>query len=157
MAENKMKDTFIKAQDNMYYEKMFLMTGAKFTDLVKIWQALEEGIKSGRITNLAALQESNKAIQSDSIGGAFKKKKDGMSTVMTIQERRSNQMLTCQNLPPQSSHYGQYTQMPQPYYQPSPAPYAYLNKGRTQYEPWDVYSWSKIKTMRNYKGNPDIT
>ncbi|MDV3199998.1 MAG: group II intron reverse transcriptase/maturase, partial [Candidatus Phytoplasma australasiaticum] len=34
---------------------------------------------------------------------------------------------------------------------------AYLNKGKTQYEPWDVYSWNKIKTMRNYKGNPDIT
>ncbi|MDV3143925.1 MAG: hypothetical protein Q8850_01685 [Candidatus Phytoplasma australasiaticum] len=38
-----------------------------------------------------------------------------------------------------------------------PGGIAYLNKGRTQYEPWDVYSWSKIKTMRNYKGNPDIT
>ncbi|MDV3142382.1 MAG: reverse transcriptase domain-containing protein, partial [Candidatus Phytoplasma australasiaticum] len=34
---------------------------------------------------------------------------------------------------------------------------SYLNKGRTQYEPWEVYSWNKIKTMRNYKGNPDIT
>nr|WP_249175868.1 hypothetical protein ['Parthenium hysterophorus' phyllody phytoplasma] len=33
----------------------------------------------------------------------------------------------------------------------------YLNKGKTQYEPWVVYSWDKIKKMRNYKGNPDIT
>ncbi|WP_036690758.1 group II intron reverse transcriptase/maturase, partial [Peanut witches'-broom phytoplasma] len=33
----------------------------------------------------------------------------------------------------------------------------YINKGKTQYEPWDVYSWNKIKAMRNYKGNPDIT
>ncbi|MDO8057616.1 hypothetical protein OC698_02910 ['Gossypium sp.' phytoplasma] len=30
----------------------------------------------------------------------------------------------------------------------------YLNKRKTQYEPWDVYSWDKIKKMRNYKGNP---
>ncbi|MDV3199960.1 MAG: group II intron reverse transcriptase/maturase, partial [Candidatus Phytoplasma australasiaticum] len=34
---------------------------------------------------------------------------------------------------------------------------AYLNKGETRYEPWVVYSWDKIKKMRNYKGNPDIT
>ncbi|MDO8079018.1 group II intron reverse transcriptase/maturase, partial [Candidatus Phytoplasma aurantifolia] len=34
---------------------------------------------------------------------------------------------------------------------------SYINKGKTQYEPWDVYSWDKIKKMRNYKGNPDIT
>nr|WP_320412888.1 group II intron reverse transcriptase/maturase [Candidatus Phytoplasma australasiaticum] len=34
---------------------------------------------------------------------------------------------------------------------------SYLNKKETQYEPWNVYSWDKIKKMRNYKGNPDIT
>ncbi|MDV3166639.1 MAG: group II intron reverse transcriptase/maturase, partial ['Waltheria sp.' little leaf phytoplasma] len=31
---------------------------------------------------------------------------------------------------------------------------SYLNKGKTQYEPWEVFSWNKIKKMRNYKGNP---
>ncbi|MDV3156280.1 MAG: reverse transcriptase domain-containing protein, partial [Candidatus Phytoplasma australasiaticum] len=34
---------------------------------------------------------------------------------------------------------------------------SYYNKGETQYEPWDVYSWGKIIKLRNYKGNPDIT
>ncbi|UQV27038.1 reverse transcriptase domain-containing protein [Candidatus Phytoplasma asiaticum] len=34
---------------------------------------------------------------------------------------------------------------------------SYINKGKTQYESWDVYTWDKIKKMRNYKGNPDIT
>ncbi|MDV3154369.1 MAG: group II intron reverse transcriptase/maturase, partial [Pigeon pea little leaf phytoplasma] len=34
---------------------------------------------------------------------------------------------------------------------------SYLNKRETQYEPWNVYSRDKIKKMRNYKGNPDIT
>ncbi|MDV3179210.1 MAG: group II intron reverse transcriptase/maturase [Candidatus Phytoplasma australasiaticum] len=34
---------------------------------------------------------------------------------------------------------------------------SYYNKGETQYEPWVAYSWNKIKTMRNFKGNPDIT
>ncbi|MDO8057468.1 reverse transcriptase domain-containing protein [Candidatus Phytoplasma gossypii] len=34
---------------------------------------------------------------------------------------------------------------------------SYINKGKTQYETWEVYSWDKIKKMRKYKGNPDIT
>ncbi|UQV27472.1 hypothetical protein H7686_0000295 [Candidatus Phytoplasma asiaticum] len=34
---------------------------------------------------------------------------------------------------------------------------SYINKGITQRELWNVYSWDKIKKMRNYKGNPDIT
>ncbi|WP_420887937.1 group II intron reverse transcriptase/maturase [Candidatus Phytoplasma citri] len=34
---------------------------------------------------------------------------------------------------------------------------SYINKGKTQYEPWEVYSWDKIKKMRKYKGDPDIT
>ncbi|MDO8078955.1 hypothetical protein OC716_01645 [Candidatus Phytoplasma aurantifolia] len=33
----------------------------------------------------------------------------------------------------------------------------YCNKGKTQYETWVVYSWDKIKKMRNHKGNPNIT
>ncbi|MDV3147194.1 MAG: reverse transcriptase domain-containing protein, partial [Sweet potato little leaf phytoplasma] len=33
----------------------------------------------------------------------------------------------------------------------------YINKRETQYEPWNVYTWDKIKKMRNYKENPDIT
>ncbi|XP_059310139.1 uncharacterized protein LOC132061316 [Lycium ferocissimum] len=80
---------------------------------------IEEGIKTGRITNLATLQATSKAIQSD----AIKKKKDGVSAVMTIQERRPNQMLTYQYPSSQPAYYSQYTQTPQPYYQPPPAPY----------------------------------
>ncbi|XP_055826447.1 uncharacterized protein LOC129894858 [Solanum dulcamara] len=92
-------------------------------DAAKVQPPMIESIKTGRITNLAALQATSKAIQSDSIGGAFKKKKDGVSAVMTIQERRPNQMLTYQNPLPQPSYHSQYTQVPQPYYQPSVAPY----------------------------------
>jgi len=61
------------------------MTGAKFTNLVKTGEALEEGIKSGRVTNFAALQETNKAIQSGIIGGV-RKKKEEVATIMNIQE-----------------------------------------------------------------------
>jgi len=124
MAESEMTSLFIQSQkDATYYEKMISVVGQKFFEVVRMGEFIEEGIKTGRITNLAALQATSKAIQSDSIGGALKKKKDGVSAVMTIQERRPNQMLTYQNPLPQPSYYSQYTQIPQPYYQPSPAPY----------------------------------
>ncbi|XP_060170837.1 uncharacterized protein LOC132601789 [Lycium barbarum] len=91
MDESEMTDIFIKAQDNMYYERMLLMTGEKFTDLVKIGEALEEGIKSGRVTNFAALQETTKDIQSGTIGGS-KKKREEVAAVMNIQERGPSQI-----------------------------------------------------------------
>lgn len=33
----------------------------------------------------------------------------------------------------------------------------YKNKGKTKYELWVIYSWDKIKRMRKYKANPDIS
>ncbi|KAG5571875.1 hypothetical protein H5410_061641 [Solanum commersonii] len=91
MDENEMKDMFIKAQDNMYNERMFLMIGSKFTDLVKIEEALEEGIKSRRVTNFVALHETNKAIQFGEIGGK-NNKKEKVAAIMNIQGRRPTQM-----------------------------------------------------------------
>ncbi|MDO8057392.1 hypothetical protein OC698_01625 ['Gossypium sp.' phytoplasma] len=34
---------------------------------------------------------------------------------------------------------------------------SYLKKGKIQHELWIVYSSDKIRKMRNYKGNPNIT
>ncbi|KAJ8531507.1 hypothetical protein K7X08_026941 [Anisodus acutangulus] len=115
---------------------------------------IEEGIKTGRITNLAALQATSKAIQSDSFGGAIKKRRDGASPVMAVQEHRSNQMPTYQSpssQPPyynqstqnhQPSYYSQSTQSPQPYYQHSPTPYPV-------YHTQPIYSPPRAPTYRN--------
>ncbi|KAH0716836.1 hypothetical protein KY290_013403 [Solanum tuberosum] len=84
-AESEMTSLFIQSQkDAMYYEKMISVVGQKFFEVVRMGEFIEEGIKTRRITNLAALQATSKAIQSDSIGGALKKKKDSVSAVMTI-------------------------------------------------------------------------
>ncbi|XP_059281345.1 uncharacterized protein LOC132035043 [Lycium ferocissimum] len=120
MAESEMTMLFVQSlKDATYYEMLISVIGQKFSEVIRMGDFIEEGIKTGRITNLAALQATSKAIQSDSI----KKKKDGVSAVMTIQERRPNQMLTYQYPSSQPAYYSQYTQTPQPYYQPPPAPY----------------------------------
>ncbi|XP_055830916.1 uncharacterized protein LOC129899948 [Solanum dulcamara] len=136
MMESEMTTLFIQSQkDATYYEKMISVVGKKFFQVIRMREFIEEGIKTGRITNLTALQATSRAIQSDSIGGAFKKKKDGVSAVMTIQERRPNQMLTYQNPLPQPLYYSQYTQVPQPYYQPSAAPYPVYTTQPIYYPP----------------------
>lgn len=94
MVENKMNSLFIQSQKYAtYYDKLITVIAQKFSE-VRIGQFVEEGIKTGRITNLVALQAISKAMQSDPTRRANKKKKDGFSVVMTIQEKRPNQMLT---------------------------------------------------------------
>ncbi|XP_070035972.1 uncharacterized protein [Nicotiana tomentosiformis] len=52
------------------------MMGQKFPKLVKMGDFLEEGIKSGKVQSMDALQAASKAIQLGSIGSRKKKKED---------------------------------------------------------------------------------
>ncbi|XP_070004823.1 uncharacterized protein [Nicotiana sylvestris] len=73
MGEDEMTTTFIRSQtDTTYYERLISMLGKKFSEVVRMGDIIEEGLKSGKITNLAALQATSKAIQSGTIGGANK-------------------------------------------------------------------------------------
>ncbi|XP_070055819.1 uncharacterized protein [Nicotiana tomentosiformis] len=65
----------------------------KFSDIIKLGERIEEGNKSGMVTNLEALQATNKALQS---GGISKKKEVG--AVMVAQGLKSP--LTYQTPPP---------------------------------------------------------
>jgi len=109
MVKSEMTSLFVQSQkDAMYYDKLISAVSQKFSEVVRIGKFVEESVKTGRITNLAALQATSKAMQSDSAGGVNKKKKDRVSAVMTIQEKKPNQILTYQNPPPQPSYYNQY-------------------------------------------------
>ncbi|KAJ8562448.1 hypothetical protein K7X08_011739 [Anisodus acutangulus] len=86
MAESEMTTLFVQSmKDATYYERMISVIGRNFSEVVRMGDFIEEGIKTGRITNLAALQATSKAIQSDSFGGAIKKRRDGASPVMAVQ------------------------------------------------------------------------
>ncbi|XP_060175420.1 uncharacterized protein LOC132606099 [Lycium barbarum] len=132
MAENEMTTLFVQSlKDATYYERLISVIEQKFSEVIRMRDSIEEGIKTGRITNLAALLATNKAIQSDSA----KKKRDGVSAVMAIQERRPNQMLTYQYPSSQPLYYSQYAQVPQPYYQPPPAPHPVYHTQPAYYPP----------------------
>ncbi|XP_070001896.1 uncharacterized protein [Nicotiana sylvestris] len=84
LEEEKMNRFFVWAQDPQYYERLMLIEGQKFSDIIKLGERIEEGIKNGMVTNLEALQATNKALQS----GGTSKKKD-VNSVMVAQRNNS--------------------------------------------------------------------
>ncbi|XP_070036216.1 uncharacterized protein [Nicotiana tomentosiformis] len=64
LEEEQMNKFFIRAQDPQYYERLMVIENHKFSDIIKLGERIEEGIKSGMVTNFEALQATNKALQS---------------------------------------------------------------------------------------------
>ncbi|XP_075103651.1 uncharacterized protein LOC142178225 [Nicotiana tabacum] len=84
LEEEQMNRFFVRAQDPQYYERLMLIEGQKFSDIIKLGERIEEGIKNGMVTNLEALQATNKALQS----GGTSKKKD-VNSMMAAQRNNS--------------------------------------------------------------------
>ncbi|XP_070007200.1 uncharacterized protein [Nicotiana sylvestris] len=72
------------AKDPKYYERLMLIEGQKFSDIIKLGERIKKGTKNGMVTNLEALQATNKALQS---GGSSKKK--DVNSVMVAQRNNS--------------------------------------------------------------------
>ncbi|XP_070010127.1 uncharacterized protein [Nicotiana sylvestris] len=70
LEEEQMNRFFVGTQDPQYYERLMLIESQKFSDIIKLGENIEEGIKSGMVTNFEALQATNKALQS---GGTSRK------------------------------------------------------------------------------------
>ncbi|KAG5616507.1 hypothetical protein H5410_016331 [Solanum commersonii] len=76
LDESELSKYFIRAQECIYFDKMMSMMGQKFTELVKMGDFIEEGVKSGKIQSMVALQAASRAIQLGSIGGIKNKRED---------------------------------------------------------------------------------
>ncbi|XP_070030876.1 uncharacterized protein [Nicotiana tomentosiformis] len=81
LDDSELTKYFIRVEEGIYFEKMRGMMGQKFPKLVNMGDFLEEGIKSGKVQSMTALQATSKAIQSGSISSR-KKKKEEVSTVV---------------------------------------------------------------------------
>ncbi|XP_070014834.1 uncharacterized protein [Nicotiana sylvestris] len=55
LEEEQMNRFFVRAQDPQYYERLMLIEGQKFSDIIKLGERIEEGIKNGMVTNLESL------------------------------------------------------------------------------------------------------
>ncbi|XP_049397433.1 uncharacterized protein LOC125861619 [Solanum stenotomum] len=76
MTESKITSAFIRAQEPEYYERMLPMMGQKFSELIRMGEAIEDGLKSGKVTSLTALQAANKSSPSITTEFTRKKKED---------------------------------------------------------------------------------
>ncbi|XP_070004378.1 uncharacterized protein [Nicotiana sylvestris] len=72
LDKEQMNKFCVRAQDLQYYERLMVIENYKFSNIIKLGERIEEGIKSGMVTNFKALQATNKSLQSSSIS----KKKD---------------------------------------------------------------------------------
>ncbi|XP_070028825.1 uncharacterized protein [Nicotiana sylvestris] len=63
LEEEQMNNFFVRAQDLQYYERLILIESHKFSNIIQLGERIEEGIKSGMVTNFKALQATNKALQ----------------------------------------------------------------------------------------------
>jgi len=102
----------------------------KFSDIIKLGERIEEGIKSGMVTNVEALQATNKALQS---GGISRKKE--VSAVMVAQGPKSP--LTYQTPPPT------YHPLPPRYQQPATIYHTYNTQPAYYYSPLALQNYQK--------------
>ncbi|XP_070050979.1 uncharacterized protein [Nicotiana tomentosiformis] len=125
LEEEQMNKFFVRAQDPQYYERLMVIENHKFFDIIKLGERIEEGIKSGIVTNFEALQATNKALQSKGIS-----KKKEVGAVMVAQGPKSP--LTHQTPPPTyqpslpiyqqpAATYHTYNTKPTYYHSPPPA------------------------------------
>lgn len=77
LSDNELVDIFMGTLQGLYYEKMIGSSSTNFADMVTIGEHVENGLKSGNITDTTAPQATNKKSH-----GGFTKK-EGEINVMT--------------------------------------------------------------------------
>ncbi|XP_070015274.1 uncharacterized protein [Nicotiana sylvestris] len=55
LEEEQMNKFFVRAQDQQYYERLMVIENHKFSNIIKLGERIEEGIKSEMVTNFEAL------------------------------------------------------------------------------------------------------
>ncbi|XP_070035637.1 uncharacterized protein [Nicotiana tomentosiformis] len=59
LEEEHMNKFFVRVQYLQYYERLMVIKNYKFSYIIKLGERIEEGIKSGMVTNFEALQDTN--------------------------------------------------------------------------------------------------
>ncbi|XP_069149116.1 uncharacterized protein [Solanum lycopersicum] len=54
MTEKEIVEVFVRVQEPEYYDRVILLIGAKFAEIVKVGETIEDGLKSGKIARVSA-------------------------------------------------------------------------------------------------------
>ncbi|XP_070002283.1 uncharacterized protein [Nicotiana sylvestris] len=128
MDEVEMVTVFLQAQEPDYFQNMMSDIGKPFAEAIKIWEMVENGLKTGRILSQSAIRATSQAIQGGSGGMSKGKRKE--ETVMAASGGRRYQdhrPVFSERIP---QHYYPHNDMAY-----APSPYAVMNSqpfGRPQ-------------------------
>ncbi|TMW98028.1 hypothetical protein EJD97_004605 [Solanum chilense] len=70
--EKEIVEVFVEVQEVEYYDRNMLLIVAKFVEIVKVGETIEDGLKTGKISRVAASPWSS---------GLLKKKREDVSVV----------------------------------------------------------------------------
>ncbi|XP_060202632.1 uncharacterized protein LOC132631049 [Lycium barbarum] len=88
MGEEELVSGFFCSQDTNFYDRMLSMSGRPFSELVKMGEAIKDGLKIGRIISM-----TGKSADSSSTGFMRKKKEDVASISHTPKPKRREDFL----------------------------------------------------------------
>ncbi|XP_069155857.1 uncharacterized protein [Solanum lycopersicum] len=63
MTEKEIMEVFVRVQEPEYYDRIMLLVGAKFAEIVKVGKTIEDGLKSGKIARVSASPGSSGLIR----------------------------------------------------------------------------------------------
>ncbi|KAK4736925.1 hypothetical protein R3W88_000622 [Solanum pinnatisectum] len=120
MSEKEIIEVFVRVQEPEYYDRIMLLVGAKFAEIVKVGETIEDGLRTGKIARVAASPGSS---------GLLKKKREDMSSISYDGKKAPRKSLSFQgrSRPLQSSYpachaQADYQNTPPPSYQNTPPP-----------------------------------
>ncbi|XP_050896976.1 uncharacterized protein LOC127103785 [Lathyrus oleraceus] len=82
LFDNELVDIFMGTLQGLYYDKMIGSSSTNFSDMVTVGENVENGLKSGKITDTTAPESTNKRSH-----GGFANKKEGEESAMTASAR----------------------------------------------------------------------
>uniref|UniRef100_M0ZH70 Uncharacterized protein n=1 Tax=Solanum tuberosum TaxID=4113 RepID=M0ZH70_SOLTU len=77
MSEKEIVKVFVWVQELEYYDRIMLLVGAKFAEIVKVGETIEDGLRTGKIGHVAASLGSS---------GLLKKKREDVSSISYVSE-----------------------------------------------------------------------
>ncbi|KAK4730909.1 hypothetical protein R3W88_023897 [Solanum pinnatisectum] len=129
MSEKEIVEVFVRVQEPEYYDRIMLLVGVKFAEIVKVGETIEDGLRIGKIARVAASLGSS---------GLLKKKREDVSSISYEGKKipRKTSSYQGRSRPLQSSYPAYYAQadyqntpplsyqnIPPPSYQISPSIY----------------------------------
>ena len=114
MTEKEIIEVFIRVQESEYYDRVILLIGVKFAEIVKVGETIEDDLKSGKIARVSASPGSS---------GLMRKKREEVAVISyggrklprnssRPQDRSKPPPKSHQAYRPQSNHSGNYNAAP---------------------------------------------